>query len=121
MRKSKQNLPPKTKLSSSELRRLEERYERLKQQMLDLGWIAQGTLMPQPPRAWRLTRKVKAKTVSLALSSEQAALFQTAIINRRKLQNILQQMLQLSQRALLDSVPGVRKRFRSKQPKTILS
>jgi hypothetical protein len=77
--------------------------------------------MPQPPHAWRLTRKVKAKTVSLALSSEQAALFQAAITNRRKLQNILHQMLQLSQRALLDSVPGVRTRFRTKQPKTTLS
>ena len=119
--KSKPNLRPKAKLSPTGLARLEERYRHLKAALLKLGWIAQGSLMPQPPRAWRLTRKIKAKTVSLALSQEQAALFQDAITNQRRLENILAQMRQLSEQALLDSVPGVRKRSRSKHPKLCLS
>lgn len=118
---SKLNPPPKAKLSPLGLARLEEHYRRLKGELLELGWIAHGSLRPQPPRAWCLTRKVKAKTVSLALSQEQAALFQDAITNQRSLENILHQMHQLSQQALLDSVPGVRKRARSKHPKPALT
>lgn len=111
------NLAPKAQLAPSALRRLEERYQLLKAQLLELGWIAQGSLMPQPPRAWRLTRKVHAKTISVALSKEQAALYQQAIANQRKLEKILRQMRELSQRVLLKSVPGVRKRRRSLHPK----
>ena len=119
--KSKLNPLRKAKLSPLGLARLEARYQQLKAELLQLGWIAQGSLRSQPPRAWCLTRKVKAKTVSLALSHEQAALFQDAITNQRRLENILRQMRQLSQQALLDSVPGVRKRARSKHPKPALS
>lgn len=115
------NPPQKAELSPAALRRLEARYQRLKEQLLDLGWIAQGSLMPQPPRAWRLTRKVRAKTISLALSPQQAALYKEAIANQRQLENILRQMRELSEQALQKSVPGVRKRPRQKHPKTALS
>ncbi len=77
--------------------------------------------MPQPPRAWRLTRKVKAKTISLALSAAQADLYKEAIANHRKLETILCQMRKLSEQTLQKSVPGVQKRPRRKHPKTALS
>lgn len=112
---------PKAELSPAALRRLQARYQRLKEQLLDLGWIAQGSLMAQPPRAWRLTRKLKARTISLALSPQQAALYQEAIAQRRKLETILSQMHQLSELALQKSVPGVKKRRRAKHHKPVLS
>jgi hypothetical protein len=121
MNKDKTNPPLKAGLSPAALRCLQERYQRLKQQLLDLGWIAHGSVMPQPPRAWRLTRKVKAKTISLALSSQQASLYKEAIANQRQLENILRKMRELSEQALQGSAPGVRKRRRQKHPKTALS
>lgn len=121
MNKAKRNLSPKGQLSAAASQRLQERYEQLKTQLLELGWIAQGSVMPQPPRAWRLTRKVKAKTISVALSAEQAALYKQAIANQRKLEKILAQMRELSKEVLLKSVPGVKKRRRSNRPKTRLS
>lgn len=121
MKKNRTKSPPEAELSPAALRRLEARYQRLKERLLDLGWIAQGSLMPQPPRAWRLTRKVSAKTVSLALSAPQADLYKQAIANHRKLETILSQMRELSEEALQKSVPGVRKRPRRKHPKPALS
>jgi hypothetical protein len=121
MTKDQTNPSPKAQLSPAALRRLRKRYQRLKEQLLNLGWIAQGCLMPQPPRAWRLTRKVRAKTVSLALSAPQADLYREAIANHRELEAILRQMRELSELALQTSVPGVRKRRYKKHPKTALS
>ena len=119
MHKDKQNPLKKALLTPAALGRFEQRYRRLKEQLLELGWIAQGSV--QPPRAWRLTRKVKAKTVSIALSEQQVPLYKAAIADHRKLQAILQQMREISDRVLQQSVPGVRKRRREKHPKTPLS
>jgi len=121
MQEDKQNPSKKALLTAAALRRLEQRYRRLKEQFLELGWIAQGSVMPQLPRAWRLTRKVKAKTVSIALSEQQVPLYKAAIADHRKLEAILHQMRQISDRVLQQSVPGVRKRRRENHPKTTLS
>ncbi|MBA2705834.1 MAG: hypothetical protein H0U60_18510 [Blastocatellia bacterium] len=121
MKEGQNNPPAKAQLSAAATQRLQERYQHLKTKLLELGWIAQGSVMPQPPRAWRLTRKVHAKTVSVALSEQQAALYQQAIANQRKLESILRQMRELSKQVLLKSVPGVKKRRRQKHPKTSLS
>ena len=121
MTKDQNNPPLKAQLSAAASQRLQERYQHLKTQLLELGWIAQGSVMPQPPRAWRLTRKVHAKTVSVALSEQQATLYKQAIANQRKLERILRQMRELSKQVLLKSVPGVKKRRRQKHPKSALS
>jgi Family of unknown function (DUF6788) len=121
MHKDKQNPLKKALLTPTALGRFQQRYRRLKEQLLELGWIAQGSVLPQPPRAWRLTRKVKAKTVSIALSQQQVPLYKAAIADHRKLEAILQQMREISDRVLQQSVPGVRKRPREKHPKTALS
>ena len=114
MHKDNQNPLKKALLTPTALGRLQQRYRRLKEQLLELGWIAQGSVLPQPPRAWRLTRKVKAKTVSIALSEQQVPLYKAAIADHRKLEAILAQMRQISDRVLQQSVPGVRKRRRRK-------
>ena len=68
------------------------------------------------PHAWRLTRKVKAKTISLALSAEQALLYKEAIANHRRLETILRKMREISEEVLQKSIPGVPKRPRPKHP-----
>jgi hypothetical protein len=112
---------PEPPLSPAAVRRIQQRYQQLKKELLELGWICQGSLMHEPPHAWRWTRKVKAKTVTVALSERQAELCQQAIANHRRLEHILSQMRELSQRVLLDSVQGVRRRPRKIPPKTPLS
>jgi hypothetical protein len=108
-------------LSPAAVRRIRQHYEQLKKQLLGLDWICQGSLMHEPPNAWRWTRKIKAKTVTVALSEQQAELYQQAIANHRRLEQILHQMRDLSQKVLLGSVQGVRKRPRKIHPKTPLS
>jgi hypothetical protein len=108
-------------LSPSELRRLQQRYRHLQAEVAQLGWIAQGSLMHKAPRAWRLTRKVQGKTVTTALSQGQASAFAQAIANHRRLEELLQQMRQLSEIALLGSAPGVKTRPRPTRPKPPLT
>ena len=121
MHKDKQNPLKKALLTPAELSRFERRYRRLKEELLELGWIAQGSVLPQPPRAWRLTRKVKAKTVSIALSERQVPLYKAAIADHRKLEAILHQMREISDCVLQQSVPGVRSAPEKNIPKPPLS
>lgn len=99
-------------LSKAEETRFQRRYQSLKNQLADLTWISQGSVMNDRANAWRWTRKLKAKTVTVALSAAQAALYQKAIAEHRKLEAILREMRHLSQRVLLSSAPGVRRRKR---------
>lgn len=108
-------------LSPAAGRKLAERYRRLVTQLADMGWISQGSVMHEPPGAWRWTRKVKARTVSVALSSPQAQIYREAISEHRRLEGILKQMREISQRYLQGSAPGVRRRKPSQNPKTGLS
>jgi hypothetical protein len=112
---------PEPNLTPGEVRQIQRRYERLKKEFLGLGWICQGSLMHTPPHAWRWTRKVHAKTVTLALSEPQAELYRQAIANHRRLEQVLSEMRDLSQKVLSGSVPGVRRRPRKTDPKMPLS
>jgi len=112
---------PDPPLSSAEQRRLQQRYRQLQSEIAQLGWIAQGSLMHKAPNAWRLTRKVQGKTITRALSAGQAQAFGQAIANHRRLEDLLYQMRQLSERALLGSAPGVKKRPRPTPPKSSLT
>ena len=88
-------------LSTAQRTRLQHRYQSLTKQLGDLSWISQGSVMNDRASAWRWTRKLNAKTVTVALSPAQAALYQKAIAEHRKLEAILREMRQLSQRVLL--------------------
>ena len=56
------------------------------------------------------TRKVRAKTVTVALSPQQVAVFRQAIKANRQIEALLTRLRQVSQAALLEEVPGVTKR-----------
>ncbi len=46
-------------------------------QLLELSWITQGSVFKTQQGTWCWTRKVKAKTVTVALSAQQAELLNT--------------------------------------------
>ena len=99
-------------LSPTQMAALRERFEGCKTQILALDWVTQGSLSQSPQGNWRWTRKVKAKTVTVALSDQQAELFRRAIDDHRKLEKLIDQMRDLSQQVLLNSVEGPARRKR---------
>jgi len=58
------------------------------------------------------TRKVKAKTVTVALSQEQYHWLRQAVANQRQLEKIIRQMQTLSRQSLFETIPGVTRRKR---------
>lgn len=108
MRPSK--LAEKKPLTPRQLQTLSARYQELKARLSHLGWVTQGSVTPGSTGAWRWTRKEKAKTVTVALSEEQARIFKEAISNHRQLERIIRQMRAITQRVLLLSIPGPRRR-----------
>ena len=111
-----------TFLETTEGRNLQLRYNALKEEFSTLGWLTNGSVSPNHPGYWRWTRKLNAKTVSVALSEAQAELFKDAISNHRKLEAILLEMRAISQEVLLKSAPGnTRKSGTQKRPKPPLN
>ena len=99
-------------LSPTQMAALRERFEGCKTQILALDWVTQGSLSQSPQGNWRWTRKVKAKTVTVALSDQQAELFRRAIDDHRKLEKLIDEMRAISQQVLLNSVEGPARRKR---------
>ena len=106
-------------LSAARLRALRRRYEACKAQLAALDWISEGSVSPnRGPGTWRWTRKVRAKTVTVALSAAQAEAFTQAIAQHRQMERLIQAMRALSQEVLLQSIPGPRRRPRPKSSAT---
>ena len=99
-------------LSATQITALRKRLESCKTQILALDWVTQGSLSQSPQGNWRWTRKVKAKTVTVALSDQQVELFRRAIDDHRKLEKLIDQMRAISQQVLLNSVEGPARRKR---------
>lgn len=111
-----------TFLETAAGRKLQRRYAALKEELASLGWLTNGSVTPNHPGNWRWTRKINARTVSVALSAAQAEIFKDAIANHRKLESILQEMRAISQEVLLKSAPGnTRKPATQKRPKSSLN
>lgn len=91
-------------------------YARLRAQLARTGWISEGSVQDRGPGAggpcYQWTRKVRGKTVSVALSREQYHWLRDAIAQWRQLQASLKQMQQLSRRVLFETVPGPPRRKR---------
>jgi hypothetical protein len=108
------------KLSASAAHQKE--YARLVAQLAHIGWISEGYVQDRGPGAggpcYPWTRKVKGKTVCVALSKEQFEWLQQAIANWRMVQKTLRQMQRLSRQELFESVPGPKRR--KKLSKTVL-
>ena len=95
-------------------------YARLAQKLTCQGWISEGYAQDRGPGAggpcYQWTRKVKNKTLSVALSKEQYEWLTQAIQNWRTLQATLKEMQRLSRRVLFETVknPPRRKRLGKK-------
>jgi len=101
---------------SQSAQELEISYARLREQLSQTGWISQGYAQDRGPGAggpcYQWTRKVKGKTVSVALSQEQYQWLKEAIGNWRKLQETLREMQRLSRQVLFETLPNPKRRKR---------
>ena len=97
------------KTSSPDLADWEQQYARLREPLGQVGWISEGYVQDRGPGAggpcYQWTRKVRGKTVSVALSREQYQWLREAIAQWRQVQATLRQMQRLSRQVLFTSVP----------------
>ena len=93
---------------------LEREYARLQTRLARVGWISQGYVQDRGPGAggphYQWTRKVRGKTVSVALSREQFEALAKAIQNWRRLERILDRMQQLTRQFIFGTLPDTRRR-----------
>jgi len=92
------------------------RYRQLQHQLTQIGYLTQGSVFERRPgqqgSRYVWTRKVKAKTVTVALSEQQYQWLRKAVTNQRLLDRIVAQMQTLSRQVLFKTVPGVTRRKR---------
>ena len=111
--KQQETSSEQTQFPASTLRQLRAAYRRIEKALGQQPWLVQGsvnTVAPKTPggnTTYTWTRKVRAKTVTVALSKAQAAAFREAIAAHRKIEQILARLREVSQTALLEGVPGV--------------
>lgn len=103
-------------VSPSVLRRLQAAYRRMEQAVVGHPWLVQGSVNVVAPRSpggnvtYTWTRKIRAKTATVALSQTQAQAFGAAIAANRCLEDALSHLREVSQTALLNNLPGVSRR-----------
>jgi Family of unknown function (DUF6788) len=99
-----------------DISQIKAEYTQLRVRLAKVGWISQGYAQNRGPGAggpcYQWTRKVKAKTVSVALSKEQYEALKEAIDNWRELQQTLQRMQALSRQVIFETLPGPPRRKR---------
>src|SRR6266481_4403160 len=92
------------------------RYRQLQRQLARLDYLSQGSVFERAPgqqgSRYVWTRKVRAKTVTVALSQEQYHWLRQAVANQRELERIVEQMQTFSRHILFENVPGVLRRKR---------
>jgi len=98
------------------LPQIQAEYARLRARLAKVGWISHGYVQNRGPGAggpcYQWTRKVKGKTVSVALSEQQFAALDQAIVNWRDVQLILQRMQALSREIIFGTLPNPPRRKR---------
>src|SRR5436190_24012060 len=89
-------------------------YQQLLHQLSRTGWISEGYAQDRGPGAggpcFQWTRKVKGKTVSVALSQEQFTAMREAIENWKKTKRIIKRMQQLSREEIFTTLPGAKRK-----------
>ena len=92
----------------------ERKYAQLRERLSRIGWISEGYVQDRGPGAggpcYQWTRKVRSKTLSVALSREQYQWLREAISQWRQTQQTLREMQRLSRRVLFATVPEPRRR-----------
>ena len=85
----------------------------------DVPLIVHGSAFVIPPKTdgqktrYVWTKKVDNKTVSIALSRQQYYAVQRAIAANRRMENELQNVRRKSEKMILETIPGVKRRRRS--------
>ena len=101
---------------SLDISELKAEYAQLRARLAKVGWISQGYVQDRGPGAggpcYQWTRKLKAKTVSVALSKEQYQALKDGIENWRELQQTLQRMQALSRQVIFETLPSPPRRKR---------
>ena len=91
-------------------------YRQLQRQLAQVGYVSQGSVFERAPgqqgSRYVWTRKVRAKTVTVALSWGQYQWLKRAVANQRTVERIVARMQALSRQILFENVPGVRRRKR---------
>ena len=91
-------------------------YSQLRARLAHTGWISEGYVQDRGPGAggpcYQWTRKVKGKTVSVALSKEQFDWLTKAIAEWRRMQATLKEMQRLSRQVLFETMPHPQRRKR---------
>ena len=108
-------------MEEDEITELKNRCKKLAKELGRFTLLSQGSVMAQPPSAWRWTRKVSGKTVSRGLSAEQAELMKEAINNQRKLDEIIDELREASQKLIFAMPRKSPTTRRPKNPKHALS
>jgi hypothetical protein len=93
----------KPPLTPAQIQPLQRRYRELASQLGGFDSISQGSVMPQPPNAWRWTRKVSGKTITVGLVPAKAQQMKQAIANHRKLDKIIIEMREITQKLILQA------------------
>jgi hypothetical protein len=118
--KKQQNKESISPFSAEIMQQMLFRYELLQKALTDLPWVLQGTVVETPPKSltaratYSWTRKVRAKTITVSLSPEQAIAFRSAIAANRRVEKALLEMREVSQDVLMNSLPRTRKRLASR-------
>jgi hypothetical protein len=99
-----------------ELARWQTEYAQGRARLGQVGWISEGYVQDRGPGAggpcYQWTRKVRGKTLSVALSREQHEWLKKAIANWREVQQTLKAMQRLSRQVLFATVPHPQRRKR---------
>ena len=92
----------------------QKQYQALLQELSSIGWISEGYAQNRGRGAggpcFQWTRKVKSKTVSVALSEEQFEALAKAIKTWQKTKKIIKRMQQLSREEIFSTLPGTKRR-----------
>lgn len=99
---------------TEKLEDLEQQYNGLKSELAKVSYLSSGSIYRRPVGAsgarchW--TTKLNNKTVSLALSPEQADWLESALNEHRRVKKILAEMHLLSRRIMLKKFPDAERR-----------
>ena len=110
----------KTGRAASEAREVRAAYRTLDRLRRGHPWLVQGSVNDIAPKTpggnvtYTWTRKVRAKTVTVSLSKQQAAAFRRAISANRDVESALAGLRAASQAALLSHPPNAPKRRTSR-------
>ena len=104
-----------TKRERPTLKELERQFDLRRRELAGTGYISHGSVQDRTARegggaGYQWTRKVAAKTVTVALTQEQFVAMKAAVLARRKLAKLVREMEVLSRQILFQTYPHPNRR-----------